>query len=89
MATPSKNAVKKAVRALRKFLERYSGVWKVWRGGDHSVLFPDGTWQMRKLHGAGIAPAGADDDTGDDDVGDSPPRRRRRPPNPVPAVAEG
>jgi hypothetical protein len=45
-------------RKLRAFLAEYREALESWRNGRRSVLFPDGTYQMRVLHGVECAGAG-------------------------------
>jgi hypothetical protein len=44
------------VRQRRAFLWAYRKAWLAWRAGDHSVIFPAGTWKMRVYHAARCAP---------------------------------
>jgi putative transposase len=43
------------IRALIRwssFVRMYREAWRLWRDGDHSAVFPEGTWLMRVRHGA-------------------------------------
>ncbi len=44
------------VKERRVFLAHYRAAWRAWRGGDRCVLFPPGTWKMRRHHGAPCHP---------------------------------
>jgi hypothetical protein len=58
---PTFAARKKSVRnQLRRveqhFRRQYRTAFEQWRRGDRAVEFPDGTWGMRVVHAASIAP---------------------------------
>ena len=52
-----KEARAAAVAALRAFRNAYRAALERWRAGDRDVDFPAGTWRMRVLHAANVAPA--------------------------------
>lgn len=41
-----------AVRDVREFRRAYRQAFEQWRAGLRSVVFPEGTWLMKQLHGA-------------------------------------
>jgi putative transposase len=45
-----------AIARLRAFREKYRKAWLAWRHGDHTAVFPAGTWLMRVRHGAVCEP---------------------------------
>jgi hypothetical protein len=47
-----------AVAALRAFRRMYREALKRWRAGLRDACFPAGTWLMRTLHAAAVAPSG-------------------------------
>ena len=44
------------VALRRAWIKSYAEALERWRGGDREVEFPAGTWKMRVLHGARVAP---------------------------------
>jgi putative transposase len=42
-------------RAVRTFRASYRKALEAWRGGDRTVAFPAGTYQMRVFHGANVS----------------------------------
>jgi putative transposase len=49
-------AIIKAKQALRDFRQKYRRAFDAWRVGDRLVVFPAGTYAMRVVHGANVAP---------------------------------
>ena len=52
-----REAFLEAVLVLRTFRSAYRAALAAWRAGIRSVLFPAGTWLMRSLHAAPVAPS--------------------------------
>lgn len=49
-------ALLQAKQELREFRQKYREAFNAWRSGKRSVVFPAGTYQMRVIHGANVAP---------------------------------
>lgn len=47
-----------ALLRLKEFINSYREAFQEWREGLESVVFPEGTYLMRVLHGATCAGAG-------------------------------
>ncbi|MBZ0119459.1 MAG: transposase, partial [Sandaracinaceae bacterium] len=45
-----------AIEELKEFRLAYAEAYLRWRLGNHDVVFPAGTYAMRKYHGASVAP---------------------------------
>ena len=45
-----------AIGRRASFLQRHRMAWRQWQGGDHTVVFPEGTWLMRVRYGAMCLP---------------------------------
>jgi putative transposase len=45
-----------AIEHWSAFVSAYREAWLAWRGGNHSVVFPAGTWLMRVRHRAACRP---------------------------------
>jgi len=48
-----------AIERWTSFVRLYRKAWMQWRDGDHTAIFPEGTWLMRVRHRAACAPAPA------------------------------
>lgn len=48
-----------AIARWTSFTRLYRTAWMQWRGGDHTAVFPEGTWLMRVRHGATCLPTPA------------------------------
>jgi REP element-mobilizing transposase RayT len=46
-----------AIARWTSFTRMYRQAWLQWRDGDHTAVFPEGTWLMRVRHGAACLPA--------------------------------
>lgn len=57
LATKNRLARLLAIDALKRFRERYRDALKAWHEGNKEVLFPYGTWKMRREFGALVEPA--------------------------------
>ena len=44
------------IAKLQEFRRRHRKAWLQWRDGDHTAVFPAGTWLMRVRHGANCEP---------------------------------
>ena len=51
-------ARKLAIAALKAFRQAYRAALDLWRAGDRTVVFPQGTWAMAVFHGAPVADSG-------------------------------
>ncbi len=52
----NREALIKAKIGVREFRQQYRRAFDRWRQGDRNVIFPAGTYAMRVVHGANIAP---------------------------------
>jgi REP element-mobilizing transposase RayT len=46
-----------AIARWTSFVRMYRKAWLQWRDGDHTAVFPEGTWLIRVRHGANCLPA--------------------------------
>jgi hypothetical protein len=51
-AAGNSEVARKMVKRRRAFLSAYRTAWLSWKAGDHSALFPTGSWKMRVYHSA-------------------------------------
>ena len=56
VAEPDRELRVAALRELKQFRKAYRVAYAMYRAGDHGVVFPYGTWEMRVRLGARTAP---------------------------------
>lgn len=55
-AAGNREVARAMIQRRRTFLSAYCTAWRAWKAGDHSVVFPAGTWKMRVYHAARCQP---------------------------------
>jgi hypothetical protein len=55
-AAGNPDVASKMVQQRRAFRSAYQTAWLAWKAGDHTVIFPRGTWKMRVYHAACCEP---------------------------------